>query len=554
MLLALPTECLLQVASELRSQNDLNALISTSRRLHGIFNHSLYEAEIGSDGAYRVISFAAQKGHTQTVQMILKLNANRPDKLKKNLDPNKLAYGRPPKTIFWPPLAWAAVRNDEVMVETLLKISTIKVDIKCPAGRTPLSYAAEGGHIGVARLLLDAGANPNSVDKLAPPLTKAPPLVCEGKVLYEPLVPLPLAWPDIEYWEDLCSCPKSRSKHRDFSSSIPPSALSAGRYKDIVTLLLQHGVDIDIADSESQTSLTAAAACGYQSFVELLVDHGAALDYTDKSRPSPLSRAAEFGCLVTVKYLLDRGALVDSDPSSMSISPLALAAMHGHDECVEILLEHTTQRETDLNKMNWQALVCAAQYGHVRTVSMLLSAHSRLWPDHSLGSMAVFFGAHEGHTEVIKLLLAAGAEIDPCPERYDQMSCLHAAAMNNHLEAVKFLLDSKKIDVNSKDAHGWTALDWAERWSRGWFGSEGERGSTLVKELLLDHGLELGQTEIEDIHPPHYLAQSDYQCACSGPAEWPISFRCERESLAEAKRSISPESSTALLMKQESSI
>lgn len=59
-----------------------------------------------------------------------------------------------------------AIRGNEEIVRSLLEIEDISVDIKCPKKGAPLSFAMEQGHTEVVRLLLNAGADPNTQDDL----------------------------------------------------------------------------------------------------------------------------------------------------------------------------------------------------------------------------------------------------------------------------------------------------------------------------------------------------------------------------------------------------
>ncbi len=94
-------------------------------------------------------------------------------------------------------------------------------------GATPLGLAAFFGHKDVVELLLDRGAQINT-------LAKNPAF---------PFTPL-------------------------------HSAMSAG-HKDIVTLLLERGADVNVREGGGMTILHEAAGLGNADYVRLLLDHGA---------------------------------------------------------------------------------------------------------------------------------------------------------------------------------------------------------------------------------------------------------------------------------------
>ena len=60
----------------------------------------------------------------------------------------------------------------------------------------------------------------------------------------------------------------------------------------------------------------------------------------------------------------------------------------------------------------------------------------------------------KGYTEIVKLLLEVGMEID---EEYEDETVLMVASRQGYTEIVKLLL-GHGVDVNAKDYKGWTAL------------------------------------------------------------------------------------------------
>jgi ankyrin repeat protein len=92
---------------------------------------------------------------------------------------------------------------------------------------------------------------------------------------------------------------------RDYSTTVM-TALSGGGARgaappseatvlDLVTLFLDHGVDVDAFNQEGQTALHLAAGRGFNRVVQLLADRGATLDLKNRQGRTPLDIAAGTG-------------------------------------------------------------------------------------------------------------------------------------------------------------------------------------------------------------------------------------------------------------------
>jgi ankyrin repeat protein len=97
------------------------------------------EAESRSTYGQTPLCWAAAKGHTGIVNLLLTLGAD-PDSESKNRQT---------------PLAWAAANGHEDVVDLLIKTKHVNVNSKdVEHGRTPLSWAATNGHEAIVKLLL----------------------------------------------------------------------------------------------------------------------------------------------------------------------------------------------------------------------------------------------------------------------------------------------------------------------------------------------------------------------------------------------------------------
>ena len=148
---------------------------------------------------------------------------------------------------------------------------------------TPLRAASNKGHIDVVRVLLDHGADVNTIDKKNTPLCLA----------YD------------------------------------------GGHLEIMQLLLEHGADVDAWDN-SDLLLKRASRTGQAEVVHLLLQHNADVNSRGYTKWTPLQVASFFGRTKVVQLLLDRGADIDAPNNP----PLHLAILEKDFEIVQLLLEH----------------------------------------------------------------------------------------------------------------------------------------------------------------------------------------------------------------------
>ncbi|KAJ5355177.1 ankyrin [Penicillium cataractarum] len=559
-LLNLPNELLRQIIGDLRLPKDLSCLARVNRDFYDIFLPWLYDSEIDRDGCHKVLVFATQMGHISTVRLLLRLNADRSIQGKSQLNPNGLMKGDYFRYRGLGLLAWSSIRGDVDMIRLLLEIESIPVDIKCPKGRTPLSFAAEQGHLDIVRLLLGAGADPNTQDDIkrtplhwagSPEPMKGPrnipgnteilsldprfPFHCPVMAYFEEDIVGSISWDDAQNIKRYCTqCPEA--KDLDQSASLASISLSwscGEHYEEVLKLLLQHGANVNLLDEKLRTPFCWAAACGYLPLMELLLDHGASL-HSPESYRSPISWAAENGRISAVQFLIDRGVSIESHGESC-ISPLSYAAMKGHYDLVELLVENTVRREREDFSSDWSPLTWAAVAGHEEVVELLLSSHLRKWPDLPLGSTALCWAACRGHTAIIEILLSAGAEMAPFPKIYDSLTPLQLATRSKHEDTIKYLLRTGKAEINAMDSHGWTALTWTS-WAS--YDTQNNEKDTRIKQHLLDHGAASSYEacQVRNRHLPHLFYQRQLPTQSNRNGRWPISFRVDWTSLARGER------------------
>ena len=115
-------------------------------------------------------------------------------------------------------------------------------------------------------------------------------------------------------------------------------AASAG-HVDILSLLLEHGADLDAQAKFDWIPLHRASVSGGVEAGRCLLDRGADINRRDDHGYTPLSLATTFGHVEFARMLLERGARVN-DQNEDGETPLQLAVQAGDIQVVRFLLEH----------------------------------------------------------------------------------------------------------------------------------------------------------------------------------------------------------------------
>ena len=250
-----------------------------------------------------------------------------------------------------------------------------------------------------------------------------------------------------------------------------PPLVSAAKQGDTETLraLLAQGSAVDIAEGDGTTALHWASYRDDLDATALLLDAGAAVNVANDLGATPLWSASQNGSVAMVRRLLEAGA----DPNLALWSgetPLMVGARAGATNVVERLLEYGA--ETDARAARGQtALMWAAAQQHADVVQALvaggadLHARSDVWsqvmavPPHSLpeykreiphgGNTALLFAARGGALATARVLIAAGANVDDTDAW--GVSATTVATHAGFTDVVELLLEAG-ADANAAEA------------------------------------------------------------------------------------------------------
>jgi ankyrin repeat protein len=264
--------------------------------------------------------------------------------------------------------------------------------------------------------------------------------------------------------------------------------------------LIAGGTEVDAArPSDGFKPLYIACMRGNMAMVERLIAAGSRVNNACTDGYTPLFVAAEHNRLDGLKLLIARGADVNKACDD-GCTPLHIAALNGHAGVVSALLEtagvelnaaltddedagdtplyYAAQKNrldvlklliaagADLNMGRvddgYTPLHIAAQYGHAGVVSVLLETpgvdlNAALTDDRDAGVTPSFLAADENQLVVLKLLIAAGADVNMARVS-DGCTPLFIAAQKGHVGVVDLLIAAGANVNATRGTNGTTAL------------------------------------------------------------------------------------------------
>jgi uncharacterized protein len=353
------------------------------------------------------------------------------------------------------PLAWAAYLDQPDAVAALLKAGA-KVNTADEYGETPLTLACGTGDTKVIESLLAAGADAKATrwDGETALMIAARAGTLEGvKLLLAKGAPIDALEP------------------RHGQNALMWAA--AEGHADVVDFLIKSGADVKVASKGGFNALVFAVQKGDARTVSELIQAGLSPNYAVRGQ-SVLLIAVAGAKTKAADLLLDSGA----DPKAADNTgnaPLLIASLAGNLDLVKMLL----QKGADPNVRTAPAPAAPAGAG---------GGGGRFAAPGQLSSL--FFAAQGHHVDVMRALVAAGADPKLRPE--DGSTLLMAAASSGHVESVKYAFeldpDIKAVSTRRKS----TALHYA---LTGTSGKATQDQICEVVQFLADNGADLDATD-----------------------------------------------------------
>ncbi|XP_017956800.1 protein phosphatase 1 regulatory subunit 12A isoform X25 [Drosophila navojoa] len=263
----------------------------------------------------------------------------------------------------------------------------------------------------------------------------------------------------LKRWEESDTnraAPSPRHEHSrriKFSSGCVFLAACLSGDKEEVLQLLEQGADINTANVDGLTALHQACIDDKLDMVEFLIEHGADINRQDNEGWTPLHATASCGFVSIACYLVEHNADVAAVNSDGDLA-LDLAIDVQHMPMINYMEKVVQELNIDVDqarRAEEQAMLKDAKRGDLSEVDR---------PHPKTGATALHVAAAKGYAKVLRLLLAAGCNVDK--QDNDGWTPLHAAAHWGQKEAAEMLVESL-ADMDITNYAGQTCIDVADR-------------------------------------------------------------------------------------------
>jgi ankyrin repeat protein len=284
-----------------------------------------------------------------------------------------------------------ALRNgDREVFQKLLREDPKTANRKGVGGSTPLMYAARYGDADCVRRLLEAGADPNARNESGVTALMWALADAENTRLL------------LEHKAD----PNARSENARTPLLIATSQFGSAA---IVGMLLEAGANPNGAGLRGATPLGEASVLGDEAVFRLLVEHGAD---AKKVGGSAITSAMEAGCTYCFDTLIQASGPQVATQAAFREAPPGT----GDATRMKVLLDHGVDaKAVDFRGRTLLMAAASSDALPADTVQSLIERGADVNAQGPTGATALDFARLRGHTQVVDVLLRAGAKPSGAP-------------------------------------------------------------------------------------------------------------------------------------------
>jgi hypothetical protein len=205
------------------------------------------------------------------------------------------------------------------------------------------------------------------------------------------------------------------------------SAMAQGRDRELLLVraagagdrafvesLLASGVAADVRDESGRSPLLAAVDQNHVAIAQLLIEKGADINAQAANLDTPWLLAGARGRTAILKLMLQTGKVDYTKRNRYGGNALIPACEKGFVDTVRLLLEESKISVNHVNNLGWTALLEAVMLGdggprHVEIVELLIKHKADVNLADKNGATPLAHARRKGHSDIARLLLAAGA-------------------------------------------------------------------------------------------------------------------------------------------------
>ena len=350
-------------------------------------------------------------------------------------------------------LMWTAQEGYDCLTKELI-LPGVNINYQNPDGCTALHYAARSGHLHIAQILLNNGAEIDSKVK-----HHYTPLVLSVMAeKYDVMLHLITSGADVA----------QLGKHPD--RDLGREALSyAINSKNVIAfkLLITKGVGIHseglLSTRPPVTALMWTAQEGYDSLTKQLILQGLNVNYHNPDGHTALHFAARSGRLEIVKILLNNGAEIDPEDKHHH-TPLVLSVeTKKYDVMLHLItsgadVAQLAKHTYPIRDRGREALSYAVTHKHKDIAKIMITKGVSIEGLLSISPLmtALMWTSQEGDDSLTKQLILQGVNINF--QNFDGHTALHFASWHNHTQCGILLVEAG-ADVSIVNKASQTPLD-----------------------------------------------------------------------------------------------
>jgi ankyrin repeat protein len=240
--------------------------------------------------------------------------------------------------------------------------------------------------------------------------------------------------------------------------------------------ILLSGVDVNW-QSRGCTPAYIACQIGHTECLSLLINHGAQLDKANNEGTTPAYIASQKGHTECLSLLINHGAQLDK-VNNEGVTPAYISCQNGHTECLSLLINHGVDCSKTAENDGTGPIHIACQHGYFECVKTLLvrgkvdvncTDRDRETP--------AYYCCKADHVKILHLLIQHGADMSLADT--SGISPAHVASTYGRVKMLALIMKVNAELINQHDNQGRTPLLYARKFSQN-----------DAAEWLIEHGAE----------------------------------------------------------------